>query len=274
MQQFGRILTEHGVVPVMFDRNQPLDLRTLVSDITPDVIASGALADVDTAHLSAVDGSVTYLAPIDGIRQVAATGFNYRKHIAEFNMNPPAEPEVFLKAIGSPCGPFDPVLRGPNPQAKLDWETELAIVISREARDVSADEAETYIFGYVCLNDVSDRATQVDDEGLQHLVRAKSRPTYCPIGPYLTTGVDAMNLEVWTKLNGQFEQQGNTSDMLFGIAEMVAYFSTHMTLLPGDLLATGTPPGVGFGKNRYMAPGDVLECGITNLGSQRHEIRA
>jgi 2,4-didehydro-3-deoxy-L-rhamnonate hydrolase len=189
-------------------------------------------------------------------------------------MNPPAEPEVFLKAIGSLCGPFDPVLRGPNPQAKLDSETELAIVISREARDVSADEAETYIFGYVCLNDVSDRATQVDDEGLQHLVRAKSRPTYCPIGPYLTTGVDAMNLEVWTKLNGQFEQQGNTSDMLFGIAEMVAYFSTHMTLLPGDLLATGTPPGVGFGKNRYMAPGDVLECGITNLGSQRHEIRA
>jgi len=162
----------------------------------------------------------------------------------------------------------------PQPQAKLDSETELAIVISREARDVSADEAETYIFGYVCLNDVSDRATQVDDEGLQHLVRAKSRPTYCPIGPYLTTGVDAMNLEVWTKLNGQFEQQGNTSDMLFGIAEMVAYFSTHMTLLPGDLLATGTPPGVGFGKNRYMAPGDVLECGITNLGSQRHEIRA
>lgn len=114
----------------------------------------------------------------------------------------------------------------------------------------------------------------MDDEGLEHLVRAKSRPTYCPIGPYLTTGVDAMNLEVWTKLNGQFEQQGNTSDMLFGIAEMVAYFSTHMTLLPGDLLATGTPPVVGFGKNRYMAPGDVLECGITNLGSQRHEIRA
>ena len=97
MQQFGRILTEDGVVPVMFDRNQPLDLRTLVSDITPDVIASGALADVDTAHLSAVDGSVTYLAPIDGIRQAAATGFNYRKHIAEFNMNPPAEPEVFRK---------------------------------------------------------------------------------------------------------------------------------------------------------------------------------
>jgi 2,4-diketo-3-deoxy-L-fuconate hydrolase len=170
--------------------------------------------------------------------------------------------------------PVRSILRGPNPQAKLDWETELAIVIGREARDISADEADSHIFGYVWLNDVSDRATQVDDEFQQHLVRAKSRPTYCPIGPYLTTGVDAMNLEMWTKLNGQLEQQGNTSDMLFGIAEMVAYFSTHMTLLPGDLLATGTPPGVGFGKNRYMAPGDVLECGITSLGAQRHEICA
>lgn len=189
-------------------------------------------------------------------------------------MNPPAEPEVFLKAIGSLWGPTDPILRGPNTDVKLDWETELAIVIGREARDISAREAAGHIFGYVCLNDVSDRATQVDAEGQQHLVRAKSRPTYCPIGPYLTTGVDGMNLDVWTKLNGQFEQQGNTSDMLFGIAEMLAYFSAHMTLLPGDLLATGTPPGVGFGKNRYMAPGDVLECGITNLGAQRHEICA
>jgi hypothetical protein len=115
---------------------------------------------------------------------------------------------------------------------------------------------------------------QVDAEGQQHLVRAKSRPTYCPIGPYLTTGVDAMNLDVWTKLNGSFEQQGNTSDMLFSVDEMVAYFSTHMVLSPGDLLATGTPPGVGFGKNRFMAVGDVLECGIADLGAQRHEIQA
>jgi 2-keto-4-pentenoate hydratase/2-oxohepta-3-ene-1,7-dioic acid hydratase in catechol pathway len=121
---------------------------------------------------------------------------------------------------------------------------------------------------------VSDRTTQVDAEGQQHLVRAKSRPTYSPIGPYLTTGIDPMKLDVWTKLNGRFEQQGNTSDMLFSVNEMVAYFSNHMILLPGDLLATGTPPGVGFGKNRFMAVGDVLECGIAELGAQRHEIRA
>jgi 2,4-didehydro-3-deoxy-L-rhamnonate hydrolase len=105
-------------------------------------------------------------------------------------------------------------------------------------------------------------------------VRAKSRPTYCPIGPYLTTGVDGMKLNMWTKLNGQCEQQGNTNDMLFNVYEMVAYFSTHMVLYPGDLIATGTPPGVGFGKNKFMAVGDVLECGIEHLGAQRHEIRA
>jgi 2,4-diketo-3-deoxy-L-fuconate hydrolase len=157
---------------------------------------------------------------------------------------------------------------------KLDWETQLTVVIGREAKDITTAEAAAHIFGYVCLNDVSDRATQVDAEGGQHLVRAKSRPTYCPIGPYLTTGVDGMNLDVWTKLNGHFEQQGNTSDMLFNVYEMVAYFSTHMVLYPGDLLATGTPPGVGFGKNRFMAVGDLLECGIAHLGAQRHEIKA
>lgn len=274
MQQFARVLTDKGVIPVILKGNEHLDMRPTVSDITPDAIADGALVKIDTTRLSPVSGKFTYLAPIDGIRQIAATGFNYKKHIEEFHMKPPTEPEVFLKATTSLTGPFDPVSRGPNAGVKLDWETELAIVIGRETKDIAVADAADYIFGYLCLNDVSDRSTQVDAEGQQHLVRAKSRPTYCPIGPYLTTGVDGMNLDMWTKLNGKFEQQGNTSDMLFNINEMVAYFSTHMMLLPGDLIATGTPPGVGFGKNRYMAIGDVLECGIADLGAQRHEIRA
>jgi 2,4-diketo-3-deoxy-L-fuconate hydrolase len=188
-------------------------------------------------------------------------------------MTPPTEPELFLKASTSLAGPHEPISRGPDLGVKLDWEVKLAIVVGREARNIRAAEAGGYIFGYVSLNDVSDRATQVDAVGGQHLVRAKSRPGYCPIGPYLVTGVDGMKLDLWTKLNGQLEQQGNTSDMLFSINEMLAYFSTHMALLPGDLLATGTPPGVGFGKNRFMSPGDVLECGIAHLGAQRHEIR-
>lgn len=273
MQQFARIRTDKGAVPVILKGDKRLDLRPIVSDITSDTIASGVLANVDTARLTPIGGDFTYLAPIEGLRQIAATGFNYKKHIEEFKMKPPTEPEVFLKAVTSLIGPFDPISRGPNEGVKLDWETELAIVIGRPAQDIKAAEAADYIFGYVCLNDVSDRSTQVDSEGQQHLVRAKSRPTYCPIGPYLVTGADGMNLDIWTKLNGKFEQQGNTGDMLFNINEMVAYFSTHMLLLPGDLIATGTPPGVGFGKNRYMAVGDVLECGIANLGAQRHDIR-
>jgi 2,4-didehydro-3-deoxy-L-rhamnonate hydrolase len=236
MQQFARVLTGDGIVPVLLKGKEHLDLRPLVPDITPDAIAAGRLANVDMTGLSPIHGAFTYLAPINGVRQVAATGFNYKKHIEEFKMTPPTEPEVFLKAVSSLTGPLDPISRGSNQGVKLDWETELAIVIGRETKDITVSEAANYIFGYLCLNDVSDRATQVDAEGQQHLVRAKSRPTYTPIGPYLTTGVDGMNLDVWTKLNGRFEQQGNTNDML-----MV---------------------------------GDVLECGIADLGAQRHEIRA
>lgn len=139
--------------------------------------------------------------------------------------------------------------------------------------DITPDPAD-YIFGYVCINDVSDRSTQVDADNQQHLVRAKSRPTYGPIGPYLTTGINPMDLDVWTKVNRRFEQQGNTSDMLFPVDEIVAYFSRHVRMVPGDILATGTPPGVGMGKNRFLDVGDILECGITNLGAQRHPIVA
>ncbi len=274
MQQFARIRTDKGAVPVILKGNEHLDLRPVVSDICPDAIAGGALANVDTSRLSPVSGDFTYLAPINGIRQIAATGFNYRKHIEEFKMKPPTEPEVFLKATSSLTGPFDPIFRGPNRGVKLDWEVELAIVVGRKAQDISAAEAASYIFGYLCINDISDRTTQVDEERQQHLVRAKSRPSYSPVGPYLTTGIDGMKLDLWTRLNGNYEQRGNTSDMLFGIDEMLAYFSSHMTLLPGDIIATGTPPGVGFGKNRFMAPGDVLECGIAHLGAQRHQIEA
>jgi 2,4-diketo-3-deoxy-L-fuconate hydrolase len=222
MQQFARILIDSRVVPVILRENEHLDLRSITPDITPDAIASGALANVDTAGLPPIRGEFTYVAPINGIRQIAATGFNYKKHIEEFKMKPPTEPEVFLKAISSLTGPFDPIFRGPNQGVKLDWEVGLAIVVGREARDISTAEAANYIFGYVCVNDISDRTTQVDEEGQQHLVRAKSRPSYSPIGPYLTTGIDGMKLDVWTKLNGDFEQRGNTSDMLFGVPEMLA----------------------------------------------------
>jgi 2,4-didehydro-3-deoxy-L-rhamnonate hydrolase len=272
MQTFARILVNGTAIPVVICDGEHRDLRPVIADITPEVIASGALNRVDTAALTPLRDEFTWLAPINGVRQIAATGFNYRKHIEEFKMTPPTEPEVFLKAATSLTGPNDAISRGPDSATKLDWEVELAIIVGREARDIDARDAANYIFGYTCINDISDRSTQVDAEGRQHLVRAKSRPGYSPIGPYLVTGVDGMNLDLWTKLNGHLEQQGNTSDMLFDIHQMLAYFSAHMTLLPGDILATGTPPGVGFGKNRFMQVGDVLECGITHLGAQCHVI--
>jgi 2,4-diketo-3-deoxy-L-fuconate hydrolase len=274
IQQFARVRQGDTTIPVLVNGETLLDLRPVVPDITPAAIASGALNKVNSAGLAPLRGAVTSLSPINGVRQIPATGFNYKKHIAEMKVPMPTEPELFLKSMLAITGPSDPILRGPNPDCKLDWETELGIVIGREAQDISADEAKDYIFGYTCINDISDRATQLDSAKVQHLVRAKSRPTYAPIGPYVATGIDPMSLDLWTKVNGRYEQQGNTSDMLFSVYEMVAYFSRYIRLLPGDVLATGTPPGVGMGKNRYMAVGDILECGITNLGSQRHEIRA
>lgn len=272
MQQFARVQQGNTVIPALVRDGELLDLRPLVSDITPETIASGVLSRVNGSASKPIAGDVHYLAPIQGIRQIPATGFNYKRHIQEMKVPTPTEPEVFLKSMLSLTGPFDPIRRGPSEGVKLDWETELAIVVGREVQDIDAHQAADYIFGYVCLNDISDRSTQLDAQKQQHLVRAKSRPTYCPIGPYLTTGIDPMNLDVWTKVDGHYEQQGNTSDMLFSVHEMLAYFSRHMRMVPGDVLATGTPPGVGMGKNRYLAVGDILECGITNLGSQRHQI--
>jgi 2,4-didehydro-3-deoxy-L-rhamnonate hydrolase len=272
MKQFARVQQGNSAIPVLVSNNELLDLRPVVPDITPETIGSGIFREFETTSLKPLAGEVTYLAPINGVRQVPATGFNYKKHIQELHVPAPTEPEVFLKSMLSVTGPFDPIHRGPNPDTKLDWEVELAIVIGRETLDIKVEDAADYIFGYVCLNDISDRATQVDAEHQHHLVRAKSRPTYTPIGPYITTDIDPMNLDLWTKVNGNYEQQGNTSDMIFHVYEMLAYFSRYMRMLPGDILATGTPPGVGMGKNRFMAPGDTLECGITHLGAQRHEI--
>ena len=151
MQQFVRVQQGNNVIPALVSDTGLLDLRPLISDITPETIASGVLTEVNTVTLKPLAGEAHYLAPIHGIRQIPATGFNYKKHIEEFKMKPPTEPEVFLKSAFSVTGPFDPILRGPNPDVKLDWETELGIVIGREARDIKAAEAADYIFGYLCI---------------------------------------------------------------------------------------------------------------------------
>jgi 2,4-didehydro-3-deoxy-L-rhamnonate hydrolase len=165
MQQFARVLVNGHAVPVIIVNGEHLDLRSIVADITPEAIASGVLNQVDTRALQPLPGEFSYLAPIDGIRQVAATGFNYRKHIEEFKMQPPTEPEVFMKAVTSLAGPNEPISRGPNPGTKLDWEIELAIVVGREASDIAAADAAGYIFGFVCLNDISNRGRAIHRSG-------------------------------------------------------------------------------------------------------------
>jgi 2,4-diketo-3-deoxy-L-fuconate hydrolase len=155
MHQFVRVEQSNGVIPALVSDTGLLDLRSLISDITPDTIASGILTKVNTATVKPLTVEGRYLAPIQGIHQIPATGFNYKKHIEEMKVPVPTEPEVFLKSTLSLTGPFDPIRRGPNAGVKLDWETELAIVIGREVQDIEPDEAADYIFGYVCLNDIS-----------------------------------------------------------------------------------------------------------------------
>jgi 2-keto-4-pentenoate hydratase/2-oxohepta-3-ene-1,7-dioic acid hydratase in catechol pathway len=271
---FVRLKTERAIIPAILKADVYYDLSAIVSDISAEAIASGALDDVSIYGLPVVEDAVSLAAPIAGARQIAATGFNYKAHIAEFKVPTPTEPELFLKSLASLTGPFDPIRRGPNPSCKLDWEVELGIVMGREAEDIDREQARNRIFGYLCINDISDRATQIDADKQQHLVRAKSRRTYSPVGPYLVRGIDPGDLGLWTKVNGVFEQQGNTSDMLFDVYDIVAYFSRYLPLLPGDIIATGTPPGVGFGKNRFLNPGNILECGVAGLGAQRHVVVA
>ncbi len=158
MQQFARVQRGTTVIPALVSAAGLLDLRPLVSDISPDTIASGVLAAVNPSGLQVLAGEVRYLAPIQGIRQIPATGFNYRKHIEEMKVPTPDEPKVFLKSMLSLTGPFDPILRGPNAGVKLDWETELAIVIGRDVQDIDAEEAADCIFGYVCLKGVFEKS--------------------------------------------------------------------------------------------------------------------
>ena len=218
---------DKGVVPVILKGEQPLDLRPIVPDITADVLAGGALANVDTSRLSPLAGDFTYLAPIDGIRQIAATGFNYKKHIEEFHMKPPTEPEVFLKGIGSLTGPFDPIFRGPNKGVKLDWEMELTIVIGREAKDITPPKRPTISSAM----SVSMTSRTARPRSMRRASSIWSAPIAAGLLPDRALSHDRRRrheARYVDKTEWEFEQHGNTSDMLFSVYEMVAYFSAHM----------------------------------------------
>ena len=221
-------------------------------------------------------GNIRLGSPIGRPSKIICIGLNFRKHAEESGAEPPSEPVVFFKATTAICGPNDDLVI-PKNSKKTDWEVELAFVIRRTAKYVSEKEALNHVAGYVLHNDYSEREFQLERGG--QWVKGKSADTFAPIGPYLVTPDeidDVNNLNMWLKLNGEFKQQGNTNDFIFNVPQIISYLSNFMTLLPGDLISTGTPSGVGLGMKPpvYLKPGDVVELGIDGLGSSKQNVIA
>ena len=211
-----------------------------------------------------------------GTGKFICIGLNYADHAAESGMDVPTEPVIFMKATSAICGPNDPIII-PRGSEKTDWEVELAVIIGKRAKYVTEADAMDYVAGYAVTNDVSERAFQL--ERLGQWTKGKSCDNYGQIGPWLVTRdeiKDPQNMTMWLTVNGKTMQNGSTKTMVYGVAHIVSYLSQFMSLQPGDVISTGTPPGVGMGKNpqQYLRPGDVVELGITGLGQQRQDVIA
>ncbi|WP_294394975.1 fumarylacetoacetate hydrolase family protein [uncultured Sphingomonas sp.] len=249
------------------------DLSGLMDDITVQGIA--ALEAVDVERLPTVAEGVRLGVPVSGIGKIVAIGLNYADHARESNLPIPTEPVMFMKALSSLTGPYDEVML-PQGSTHSDWEVELGVVIGKTARYVEQADALAHVAGYTVANDVSERFNQ-KQRGSQWS-KGKGHDTFCPVGPWLVTPdevPDAQALDMFLDLNGARMQTGNTTTMIFPVAEIVAYVSRFVTLYPGDLLITGTPPGVGEGKKPqpiFLKEGDVMRLGITGLGEQRQNV--
>jgi len=234
------------------------------------------LAKLDPAKLPLVSGSPRLGVPYIGISKFIAIGLNYSDHAAESKMPVPPEPIVFMKATTCITGPNDDIVQ-PKESTKLDWEVELGVVMGSTAQYVREADALQYVAGYCVVNDVSERQFQLE-RGSQW-DKGKGCDTFGPIGPYLVTRdelADPQTLEMWLDVNGERRQRGNTRTMIFNCAQLVSYVSRFMTLMPGDIITTGTPPGVGLGMNppQFLKPGDVVSLGIRGLGEQRQRVVA
>jgi 2-keto-4-pentenoate hydratase/2-oxohepta-3-ene-1,7-dioic acid hydratase in catechol pathway len=223
-----------------------------------------------------VPASVRWGAPICRPSKIVCIGLNFRDHAAESRMQIPQEPVIFFKATTSLCGPFDPVMM-PRGGRKLDWEVELAVIVGTRAAYVPKEKALDYVAGYALHNDYSERVFQLERGG--QWVKGKSADTFAPLGPYLATRdevADPQQLGLWLKVNGEPRQSGTTADMIFDVATLVSYVSQFMTLLPGDVISTGTPAGVALGRepDAYLKPGDSVELGAEGLGESRQQVVA
>ncbi|MGQ8879640.1 fumarylacetoacetate hydrolase family protein [Delftia sp. NA_296.1] len=254
------------------------DLSALLDDYTPRLLgreALRALAAIDPARLPLVKGPVRIGMPWSGMSKFVAIGLNYRDHAEEAGMPIPKEPILFAKWPSCACGPDDDIPL-PEGSTRMDWEVELGIVIGERARNVSVADALEHVAGYCLANDVSEREYQIDRSGGQWS-KGKGFDRFGPIGPWLVTRdevPDPQALQLWLDVNGERRQSGSTRTMIFGCAELISHCSRVMTLEPGDLIITGTPPGVGMGMKppRYLKAGDVMELGIEGLGVQRQRV--
>jgi len=253
------------------------DLSGLVPDVGGDTLSAATLSrlrEVDPRSLPRVDGSPRLGPCVGRVGKFIGIGLNYSDHAAESNMPVPVEPIVFTKAVSCVSGPNDDIVLPPGSQ-KTDWEVELGIVIGREAKYVKEQDALSFVAGYCVVHDVSERSYQL--EGTGQWVKGKSADTFGPIGPWLVTTDEIPNpqdLGMWLDVNGRRMQHGSTKTMIFGVAHLVSYLSRFMSLQPGDVIATGTPPGVGHGKKppEYLREGDVVRLGVDGLGEQRQQV--
>ncbi|HWJ76301.1 fumarylacetoacetate hydrolase family protein [Mesorhizobium sp. BR1-1-16] len=266
--------------PGLLDKDGTIrDLSGVVSDITPETLKNGAIAKiaaVDPSTLPAVDAGVRLGPIVEGVRNFIAVGLNYVDHAHETGAAIPSEPILFNKAPNCIVGPNDTVIIPKNSQ-KTDWEVELAIVIGKTASYIEEADALSYVAGFSVCHDVSERAFQTERGG--QWMKGKGSPTFGPLGPWLVTPdeiADVQNLDMFLDLNGTRAQTGNTKTMIFGVAHLVAYISQFLQLDPGDVITTGTPPGVGMGMKppRFLKDGDSVRLGITGLGEQQQTFRA
>jgi 2-keto-4-pentenoate hydratase/2-oxohepta-3-ene-1,7-dioic acid hydratase in catechol pathway len=253
------------------------DLSSIIPDLTPDTLSGDSLARLSAIaleNLPLAPAGARYGVPVAGTRKFIAIGLNYADHAAESNLPIPSEPVVFNKWVNCLQGPNDPIVI-PRGSLKTDWEVELGVVIGRHAHDIDEAGALAHVAGYCVINDVSERHWQ--QERGPTWDKGKGFPTFGPVGPWLVTADevgDPQALRLWLEVNGRRVQNGNTSTMIFSVAEIVAYCSRFMMLEPGDIITTGTPPGVGLGQKPepwYLKAGDVVRLGIDGLGEQQQE---
>jgi len=259
-----------------------IDVSAMGSDYDESFFSNGGLAKLDAwvrskgSSAPRTASSVRLGSPICRPSKIVCIGLNFRDHAAESKMELPKEPVIFFKSTTSLVGPNDPLVI-PKNGTKVDWEVELAVVIRKKTLYVSKEDALSFVAGFVLHNDYSERSFQLERGG--QWVKGKSADTFAPLGPFLATTDEIPNtgkLRMWLKVNGEFRQNGSTENMIFDVAFLVSYVSQFMTLLPGDVISTGTPAGVGLGMNppKYLKAGDVVELGVDGLGESRQQVVA